>query len=151
MIYNCSYEFRWPVVRNIVSYASDVSNTLLFSTVSSGESNHNAELNTEHRSTADKQNSLNGCNEQKCLLYSKYVEKLKHKLVSNYFNNTINKGRFFNIILNRMAMTNSHCDVELYKQWPGRSPTVNISWFIAMACLAYLYYTTQRDVSLTIK
>jgi len=37
---------------------------------------------------------------------------------------------------------------KFVKQWPGWSPTVNISWFIAKAYLANLYYTTQRDVNL---
>ena len=30
-----------------------------------------------------------------------------------------------------------------YRDWPGRSPTVNISWFIAKAYLANLYYTAS--------
>jgi len=42
-------------------------------------------------------------------------------------------------------------DVKFYQEWPGRSPTVNISWFIAKAYLANLYYATQHDVSLTIQ
>jgi len=37
----------------------------------------------------------------------------------------------------------------LYKEWPG--PAVNISWFVAKAYLANLYYTAQRDVGLIIK
>jgi len=40
--------------------------------------------------------------------------------------------------------------VMFYKEWPGKSPTVNISWFIAKAYLANLYYRTQRDVTLTL-
>jgi len=38
-----------------------------------------------------------------------------------------------------------------YKQWPGISPTVIISWFIAKAYLINLYYTSQCDVNLTFK
>jgi len=44
-----------------------------------------------------------------------------------------------------------HTDAAFYKQWPGSSPTVNISWFIAKAYFANLYYTTARDVSLIIQ
>ena len=44
--------------------------------VSSNTSNDNVELNTEHRSTGDRQNSLNGRNAQKCLLYCSSTEKL---------------------------------------------------------------------------
>jgi len=47
--------------------------------------------------------------------------------------------------------TPTDTDVQFYKRWPGRCPTVNISWFIAKAYLANLYYTTQRDVSLIIE
>jgi len=41
--------------------------------------------------------------------------------------------------------------VKAYKAWPGKSPTVNISWFIAKAYLANLYYSTHRDVTLTLR
>ena len=47
--------------------------------------------------------------------------------------------------------TPTYTNVEFLKEWPGQSPTVNISWFIAKAYLANLYYTTQCDASLTIK
>jgi len=39
----------------------------------------------------------------------------------------------------------------IYEQWPGMSPTVNISWFIAKAYLANLYYTSKSDVNLILK
>jgi len=36
-----------------------------------------------------------------------------------------------------------------YKNWQGTSPTVNITWFLAKAFLANLYYRTERDYSMT--
>ena len=38
-----------------------------------------------------------------------------------------------------------------YRNWPGSSPTVHISWFIAKAYLANFYYTTRRDYGKTIE
>ena len=49
--------------------------------VSSIASNDNVELHTEHRSTADWQNSLNGHNEHKWLLYSSAVNELRIDLL----------------------------------------------------------------------
>ena len=34
--------------------------------------------------------------------------------------------------------------LHFYREWPGRSPTVNVSWFIAKAYLANLYYTQRH-------
>jgi len=52
-----------------------------------------------------------------------------------------------------ISRINTHIDTgaDFYKEWPSHSPTVNISWFIAKAYLANLYFTTKWDVSLTIK
>ena len=61
IIYNCNIHFVWLMVPNFMRINSDIS---------SGASNDNIELNTAYRSTADRHNLLNGCNEQKCLLYS---------------------------------------------------------------------------------
>ena len=34
--------------------------------------------------------------------------------------------------------------IHFYREWPGRSPSVNASWFIAKAYLANLYYTQRH-------
>jgi len=118
----------------------------------SGACVDNVELNTRRISDADRQNSINGRNEQKYLLYSRSVEKHENNL-DDYINEKSNKSRNVNIALYNISTMNTFIDtnLELYKEWPGHSPTVNISWFIAKAYLANLYYITQRDVSLTIK
>jgi len=122
--------------------------------VSSGPSTHNVQLDTNHTSTTDRQDPLNGSNEQKWLLKSKQLlKKYEHKLGNNDSSENVSKNRNVNILLHNKGTiyNSSHSFVQLYKEWPGQSPTVNISWFIAMAYLANLYYTTQRDVSLTIQ
>jgi len=61
--------------------------------------------------------------------------------------------RLVNIVLHRTwCVDNSerYQRLDFYMTWPGRSPTVNISWFIAKAYLANLYYNTQRDLRATI-
>jgi len=76
--------------------------------------------------------SVNGRNEQKCLLYSRSVEKPENKLHNN-FNEKRDEGRNVNIFIYHVTTMNTHIktDAGLYKEWPGQSPTVNTSWFIA--------------------
>jgi len=118
-------------------------------------SNENIELNTTPRSTADRHNSVNGDDEQKCLLYSRLVEtREKNKNITTIMNDDQSeKERNVSLILyiktNLAEVTRPY--VKCFKEYPGWSPTVNISWFIAKAYLANLYYTTQRDASLTIQ
>jgi len=106
--------------------------------------------------TANRQNSLDGRNEQNGLLNSKqYLKKFPYKLDNDYSSVNTCKNRYVNIrrhpIFTIYESSDSYACVQVFKEWPGRSPTVNISWFIAKAYLANLYYTTQRDVSLTIQ
>ena len=37
--------------------------------------------------------------------------------------------------------------MSFHREWPGYSPTVNVSWFIAKAYLANLYYTNHDSKS----
>jgi len=143
VIDNCSTQFVQSMTNQFIQ--SDTG-------VSSEASNDNVELNTKCRSTADRHNSVNGRNEQKCLLYCRFVEKHENKLNYN-LNEKIKKGRNVNIAIYFVTDMNTHIGTraELCKEWPGWSPTVNISWFIAKAYLANLHYTTQRDASLTIQ
>jgi len=121
--------------------------------VSSGASNDSVELNTELRSTIDKKDSLNAGDEQKCLLHSRSVEKLENQIAQNNCDERTEEGRSVNITVYHVTNINTQTKThfEFYKDWPGQSPTVNISWFIAKAYLANLYYTTQHDVNLTIQ
>jgi len=64
------------------------------------------------------------------------------------FDDTL-KCRPVNITLH--CVTDNNISEDMLQEFPGRSPTVNISWFIAKAYLANLYDTTKRDVSLTIQ
>jgi len=61
------------------------------------------------------------------------------------------KSALRNIAIHRTSNIGENTGVELYKNWPSVSPTANVSWFIAKAYLANLYYTTERDASLTIQ
>jgi len=141
---NCSEEFGASIMLKFMPCDTDVS---------SATSNDNVEWNTKCRSTADRHNSVNGRNEQKCLLYSRSVEAVENKktvtTLANDYEKQRNLSRIFVTKTNVAGVTIS--DVQCGKECPGRSPTVNISWFIAKAYLANLYYTTQRDVSLTIQ
>jgi len=121
---------------------------------SSGSSNDNVELNTKHRSTADRHNSGNGRNEQKRLLYSRCVKEHENQLNKCYLSEAMShECRNVNITVKCTAHVkdNYHTNTIFFNAIHGMSPTVNISWFIAKAYLANLYYTTQRDVSLTIQ
>ena len=80
-------------------------------------SNNNVGWNTDHRHIADRQNSLKGRNEQKCLLYIGSVEKL-NKLVDNYFSDKISGDKINNIVVDRITVTNfGYCDVKFFKKW----------------------------------
>ena len=121
---------------------------------SSRVSTHDVELITKNKSIAEAQNSLSGCNEHKSLLSKRLTEK--HACtIDNYLDANIHVGRNVSIAyiahITMQENTGSDTAIEFYKEWPGRNPTVNISWFIAKAYLGNLYYTTQRDLSLTIK
>ena len=113
---------------------------------------HNVELHCEHNSTDDKQNSMEGYIQQKRLLYSQSVAK-DEEIRDNYLNTKIYENRILSIRIKRRAQlsTFTYKDVTFYKEWPGRSPTVNISWFIAKTYLSNFYYTTQCDAGLTMK
>jgi len=112
--------------------------------VSGRKNYHNVELNTKRKSTAKTRNSDN---EQNCLLYSRSVdEKIGN---TNCVTDKIGENRNINFPL--QIYSDAGNAISFYNEWPGRCPTVNISWFIAKAYLANLYYTTQRDVSLTIQ
>jgi len=87
--HNCVKEYVQLILANFISYDTDVS---------SEASNDNVELNTKLRSTADRQNSVNGRKEQKCLLYRRCVEKHENKL-DNDFNEKIYKGTNVNIAI----------------------------------------------------
>jgi len=143
VIDNCSWQFAQYMTNLYMSCDTDVS---------SEASNDNVQLNTKRRSTADRHNSVNGRNEQKCLLYNRAVDKHGIKF-DNHFNDKAYEDRNVNIAFYRVATMSTHIakHARSYKEWPGHSPTVNISWFIAKAYFANLYYTTQRDVSLTIQ
>ena len=55
-------------------------------------------------------------------------------------------------VTNFMRVHGARCvrQVHFYREWPGRSPTVNVSWFIAKAYLANIYYT-QRQYEATLE
>jgi len=123
---------------------------------SSGAKRDYFELKTKQRSRANANNSVGDCDEQKFLLDSQLVENLENKQDDNYLNlkkKKIGEGRQISIEVHRVSKMDTYAGVGIlfYKEWAGWSPTVNISWFIAKAYLANLYYTTQRDVSLTIQ
>jgi len=119
--------------------------------VSHKEDNDNGELNTKR--TSVKQNIFNGHNEQKCLLYSRSVEKHEQTLDNYNMKETIVEDVNVIVVVHLVTKVNTlvNYDYMFLKQWPGISPTVNISWFIAKAYLANLYYTSQCDVNLTLK
>jgi len=104
--------------------------------------------NTKRKFSSDRQNSANGCNEHKCLLYSRSVEKHETEFDNIYLLvKCIESSKSNSALNNERDVSTSKNIVEFFKKWPGHSPTVNISWFIAKAYLANLYYTTERDVS----
>jgi len=72
VIDNCSKEFVYSLIEQFMPCDTDVS---------SEASNDNIELNAKRRSTADRHNSVNVRNEQKCLQYSRSVEKHKKNLI----------------------------------------------------------------------
>jgi len=147
VIDNCSEEFFTLVNSRFMPCDTDVC---------SGSSNDNVEWNTKHRSTTGRRKSVNDRNEHKCLLYSRLVETRENKqtvtTLPNYDQNEKERSEsiFLYMKTNVEGVARSH--EKLVKDWPGWSPTVNISWFIAKAYLANFYYTNQRDdVSLTIQ
>jgi len=120
--------------------------------IDSHEQDHNnGEFSTNRISV--RQNIFNGRKDQKYLLYSRSVENHEHKLDDYYMRENIIEDRNVNIAVSYVNEVNTHVntDVTFHKQWPGMSPTVNISWFIAKAYLANLYYTSECDVNLTLK
>jgi len=134
---NYSIEF----IRTMIGYFIPCGNEIEFN-------NHIDAKNSRRRSTHHKQNSVIGRNEQKCLLYSCSVQNTKYKLDDN-FNSKRDEDKSVNIaFISEIGMIKY---IEFYKKWPGQSTTVNISWFIAKAYLANLYYTTQRDDSIAIQ
>jgi len=140
--HNCRETFAWSMTSQLTQF-------ILGDTgVSSQASIDNVELNIKLRSTADRHNSVNGRSEQK----SRLVKKRENKLDYNFSEKT-NESRNISIAIYCVTKINTQIDtqVKFLKDWPGSCPTVNISWFIAKAYLANLYYTTQRDVSLTIQ
>jgi len=121
---------------------------------------HSIEINRDNfMPEAGKQNSLYDRNDEP------FEEKHKNEKDINLIENSSYEGRSRPICIkvrmitnvNISAFTDTKMDTftdikeKVFREWPGFSPTVNISWFIAKAYLANLYYTTQRDVSLTIK
>jgi len=111
---------------------------------------HNTKFDTEPRSRADRQNSSSCLNKQKSLLYGRSVKKRENKVDNNYSSEKTIGSRNVKIVLRKVAKMYSHTNAQTFREWPGRSPTVNISWFIGKAYLANLYYTTNLPVSLTI-
>jgi len=92
---------------------------------------------------------------QKSLLYSRFDKIVYEKETLNVCNEEKGiKDNGINIEVHMVCkddVLDSDIGTEIlyFKDWPGRSPTVNISWFLAKAHLANLYYRTKRDVSLT--
>ena len=82
------------------------------------------------------------------------MEKHQHT-PNNDLHTNVAMGRNVSIALMMIVpmpiTTHTDMHVEFLKEWSGQSPTVNISWLIAKAYFANLYYTTQCDASLTIK
>jgi len=113
----------------------------------------NVKLNTRpkrrSKNQTQNQNSFKGSTEKKRLLYSRSEEKHENTLNSPCVSEKVFEGRNEKVV--EYIATPLHTSVQSYKPWPGRSPTVNISWFIAKAYLANLYYTSKYDVSLTTK
>jgi len=147
MIYNFSKELARSAITCFVPCDTGVS---------SGADIDNIVLNTKRRSTANiyLENLLDGRNEQKCLLYMRSIETHSKQIDSNYLSENICEGK--NVFIKSYITTMNtfpftYTEVVFYKAWPSISPTVNSSWFIAKAYLTNLYYTTQRDVSLTIQ
>jgi len=144
---NCSEKFIASIASWFMPCDTDVS---------SGKSSDNIELNTNPRSSGDIQNSVNGRKEQKCLLYSRLMQRGENNQTvtshakDDQIKRKINLSLFLYIKTNVEGVTRSSY-VNCVKECPGWSPTVNISWFIAKAYLANLYYTTQCDVSLTMQ
>jgi len=143
---NCSKEFAQSMIGDFISCdigASDVS------------SNTDVGWNTEHGLRCSDVrcsdvNSLYSQNIQKCLLYSRIVERNENQLDNYYLSDKINGGK--HVIVSRYSTENtSQTGIEFFKEWPGHTPTVNISWLIGKAYLANLYCTTHCDVSLTIQ
>jgi len=144
VIYNCNKEFCISVIGDFVWCYTDLSIEPI---------NDNVELNSKPSSKADKLN-LKGCSENKCFLYSRQsMGNLENRQLSYHLNKKLGNSENMSIVLYVVTetATGSNTQALYYKEWPGGSPTVNISWFIANAYLANLYYTTQRDASLTIQ
>ena len=135
VIYSCNEEFVETLTLFLMS--CDTYNGCI-------ETNaHNVELHGKHDSTDDKQNSMGKFIQQKRLLYSHSVAR-DEEIRDNYWNTRIHENRIISIHRECRAQlsTYTYKDVIFLKEWPGRSPTINTSWFIAKAYLANLYYTT---------
>jgi len=129
VIDNCSHKF------SILFTASFIRDTKSSSEVC----NENANLNTKRRSKSSKnkthnQNLFKGFRELNRLRQTE--EKHENKLDSPCVSDKVCEAR--NVRIVEYIATPSHTAVQLYKPWPGRSPTVNISWFIAKAYLSLI-------------
>jgi len=147
MIENCSVRFIECMISEYMPYDTNVTDE------SRGSINYHVELDNKRGSIAVIQNSLNARNEQKCLLYCRFVIGDESKYFSNFLSEKVREVRKVNFAVYNATEINASnkIDVKFFKEWPGHSPTVNISWFIAKAYLANLYYRTQHDVSLAIQ
>jgi len=144
VLYKCSERFAIEMIKYFRPCDTEIFN---------GAIKHNVELNNERRSTAVRPNALTSCYQQKTLLYCQFGGKYENHIDQKYSSENISESRPVKLLVSRatLATVLTFTDDRFYQEWPGRSPTVNISWFIAKAYLANLYYTTQRDVSLAIQ
>ena len=78
----------------------------------------------------------------KCVLYERYRNssaEISGEVVKTEVYEAVS------IIVCRTLRGNQELqEVHFYREWPGVSPTVNVSWFIAKAYLANLYYTQSH-------
>ena len=105
---------------------------------------HNDVASTRARKNATEQCALTG------RIDAQYINKYKS---ATYRRNAEDNNSHLGVLTRTMSLvvyrhgtygTTLIRDASFYRERPGRSPTVNVSWFIAKAYLANLFYTQRH-------
>jgi len=129
VLYKCSLRFASNMIKFFKPYGTELLN---------GATKHNVELNNKRiSSTFERSNKSTGCYKQTSLLYGQD----ENQIDQNYLSENIYESRTVKLLVSRdsVSTVNTFTNDRFYQEWPGQSPTVNISWFIAKAYLANLY------------
>lgn len=110
--------------------------------------------NDQLMNITDRMKFDDGEQSRKSLLYSPHIndihESVDMKKGYQHFNNDNRQENEINIASYRTVSDEfeTHASARFYKEVPGWSPTVSISWYITKVHLSNLYYTTLRDYSI---